>query len=151
MALYKFFFWSGIGTYQEFLLQNVKMVCGKHKANECQKPKCCNCGESYTANYRGCIVAKEPQSTRNKNLMKHKVSIIFSSTSNNPSTINKNDLNNPHRVQTSKFSFSEVVKSNSKVMNAKNPKLNELTQILEVLNKQEFNVDFCSRLDNLEK
>ena len=43
---------------------------GRHTTESCTKPeevppKCYNCGEDYTANYRGCIAAKELQSLRN--------------------------------------------------------------------------------------
>lgn len=31
-----------------------------------EKPKCANCGEGHTANFRGCIVAQELQKARNK-------------------------------------------------------------------------------------
>ena len=44
---------------------------GPHPTAECKKskdipPKCANCKEPHTANYRGCIVAKELQKLRNQ-------------------------------------------------------------------------------------
>lgn len=44
---------------------------GKHLTIDCKKPaeakpKCVHCGEAHPANYRGCIVAKELQTIRNK-------------------------------------------------------------------------------------
>lgn len=45
---------------------------GSHLTLECladktNTPKCCNCGQSHPASYRGCIVAKELQRKRSKN------------------------------------------------------------------------------------
>lgn len=46
---------------------------GKHLTRDCNKPaeakpKCVHCGEPHPANYRGCIVAKELQNIKNKNI-----------------------------------------------------------------------------------
>lgn len=46
---------------------------GAHDSSTCQKPKeddpkCVNCKEKHTANYRGCIVAKELQKIRNQSV-----------------------------------------------------------------------------------
>lgn len=48
---------------------------GKHLTAECDKPKdappkCVHCGEGHPANYRGCIIAKEFQKIKNKQLKK---------------------------------------------------------------------------------
>lgn len=48
---------------------------GKHLTRDCQKPaeekpKCVHCGAPHPANYRGCIVAKEIQTMRNKQTKK---------------------------------------------------------------------------------
>lgn len=49
---------------------------GRHLATNCKAvintPKCANCGEGHTANYRGCIVAKELQKMRNESVSKKK-------------------------------------------------------------------------------
>uniref|UniRef100_A0A2A4JD01 Pre-C2HC domain-containing protein n=1 Tax=Heliothis virescens TaxID=7102 RepID=A0A2A4JD01_HELVI len=49
---------------------------GKHLTRDCNKPveakpKCVHCGEPHPANYRGCIVAKELQNMKNKNIRKN--------------------------------------------------------------------------------
>ncbi|KMQ82759.1 nucleic-acid-binding protein from transposon x-element [Lasius niger] len=46
---------------------------GEHPTEAClkpadAKPKCANCGEAHSANYRGCAVAKELQKRRNKTI-----------------------------------------------------------------------------------
>ncbi|KMQ84815.1 nucleic-acid-binding protein from transposon x-element [Lasius niger] len=50
---------------------------GEHLTEACPKPtdtpKCTNCGEAHTANYRGCIVAKELQKRRNKVINSKKI------------------------------------------------------------------------------
>lgn len=77
---------------------------GRHLTMECQKeknqnPKCVNCGAEHPANYRGCIVAKEIQSIRNK----HRVT------------------SNPVRnITEKKVEFQQKEKSNSENSN-KNP------------------------------
>lgn len=48
---------------------------GDHISADCPKPReskpiCVNCGESHTANYRGCITAKELQRLRNQSVHK---------------------------------------------------------------------------------
>ena len=50
---------------------------GNHNSNECNKPstslkKCANCDGPHTANYRGCIVAKELQKRRDQSVVKKK-------------------------------------------------------------------------------
>lgn len=62
---------------------------GKHLTRDCQKPaeakpKCVHCGEPHPASYRGCVVAKELQNLKNKNLKKN-----VSSATSSISTINK--------------------------------------------------------------
>ena len=65
------------GHTKSFCNREAKCVkcAGNHLSFECkmekkQPPKCSNCHESHTANYRGCMVAKELQKRRkaNKNI-----------------------------------------------------------------------------------
>lgn len=49
---------------------------GKHLTRDCNKPaeakpKCVHCGEPHPANYRGCMVAKELQNIKDKNIKKN--------------------------------------------------------------------------------
>ena len=50
---------------------------GNHSSSECNKPtttpkKCANCDGPHTANYRGCVVAKELQKRRDQSVVKKK-------------------------------------------------------------------------------
>ena len=49
---------------------------GKHSTESCSKtkevpPKCYDCGENHPANYRGCVVAKEPFETKRQTRLNH--------------------------------------------------------------------------------
>lgn len=49
------------------------VICGRHHTSECLKPKteppkCVHCGNQHPANYRGCIIAKEMQKIKFKNM-----------------------------------------------------------------------------------
>lgn len=119
---------------------------GKHLSKDCQKPtedkpKCVHCGEAHPASYRGCVVAKELQSLKTKN-MKKTTPAASSSTQNN--TI-KPSVN--ARV-TKNISYSQVLKGAQ--AQQPQPKLSnsntdeKFNKILELLSS------FNERLNKLE-
>lgn len=68
---------QAFGHTQKYCAKEPRCVkcTGKHITAECKKqketpPKCVHCGEAHPANYRGCMVAKEMQMLKNKQMKK---------------------------------------------------------------------------------
>lgn len=82
---------------------------GKHLTRDCTKPsdikpKCVHCGEPHPANYRGCMVAKELQSLKNKLTKKNVASPIMQIPSAKKANNNQNVTKNVSYAQVTKGS-----------------------------------------------
>lgn len=134
---------------------------GKHSTIECTKeiirPKCCNCGESHPATYRGCVVAKELQKLRNKAIKNRSLlerethqnqeanctTRIRNHRANNPSDILQKSKTAPNNIPVRRHeptTFSSILKSS----NNKNTNQDALSLILQRLSKQD---DFFKSID----
>lgn len=65
------------GHTQKYCAKQPRCVrcTGKHHTKDCNKskneqPKCVHCGEAHPANFKGCIVTKEMQKIKNKQIKK---------------------------------------------------------------------------------
>lgn len=85
---------------------------GKHLTRDCTKPsdvkpKCVHCGEPHPANYRGCMVAKELQSLKNKLTKKNVAAPIMQIPSAKKVNHNPNVTKNVSYAQVTKGSQSK--------------------------------------------
>lgn len=138
---------------------------GKHSTESCtkhdkQQPKCCNCGENHPANYRGCVVAKELQTIRNKTIQqttKPKNTRTAFHTEQRPANVTNIVHQPPSQVaplskkDSNQISYAQAAK-NAEINVHYKSNTDLLTQILQKLNNQEqFNLKMQHRLDLLEQ
>lgn len=90
------------------------MKCtGKHLTKDCKKPiDATQCGEPHSANYKGCMVAKELQKLRNK-ILKAKT---FPSSQDPKAIVNKKAVTS--NVTTKTHTFAQITKGAETITNA---------------------------------
>lgn len=128
---------------------------GKHLKKDCQKPaemkpKCIHCGEAHPASYRGCAVAKELQSLKNKTLKQKGASAINTERSN-VKIVNKTNFTN--RVEKHR-TFAQTTKGINKSAQGEPPKQESLTtddKFSKILNLLTLFDDRLKKLENSAK
>lgn len=126
---------------------------GGHLSSECpegryvEKPKCINCGEQHSANYRGCIVPKELQLIRKKFSTKGKT------------TDKKTEVNGPPppKKSTKGTGYANAVNGGKSPLNKNNPTTENLdvnmylALILSKLESQSNEIQFLKKkIESLE-
>lgn len=133
---------------------------GKHLTKDCnkpleEKPKCVHCGEAHPANYRGCIVAKEMQSMKNKSMQKKnpaqsRINVVNSA---KPANLNPKVVQQkiPNTQGNKTFSYAQITSKN--LNNAQNKSTTSLNiNIEEKLNNiLHYMSSFDERLKVLER
>lgn len=122
---------------------------GKHLTRDCTKPaeakpKCVHCGEPHPANYRGCMVAKELQTIKNKLIKKNSTTPVIQIQS-----ANKAQKSSTHHNVTKNISYAQVTKG-AQVKPQPQPQLANLN-IDEKINRMlNLMTSFDERLKKLE-
>lgn len=122
---------------------------GNHDSKLCNKPpnvkpKCCNCGDSHPASYRGCVVAKELQ--RLKNIKTKKIQSNIQKSSN---ASQRNNNRARERIEKPPQNlYSEAVKKNTPITRG-----NKVLKSLEKADNKNQDIlgKILNKLENLEK
>jgi hypothetical protein len=114
---------------------------GPHLTIECTKPnsaqpKCCHCGKSHPANYRGCEVIKELQKLRDNKNNKNK---LKQQAKNKP--VRVDTTTEPRNLQNTRKTYSQVVSHSSTEPSQSTRTDSMLVQIMQMLKEQDLRLN----------
>ena len=132
---------------------------GTHATTDCDKEanapkKCANCGASHTANYRGCIIAKELQKLRNQKTTKRKPEALQKQKAEKP--VEQKQLSGGHVDPTISYAEKTANAKQSATTAGLHASQDPIAAMLERMEKrldqqEQFNSMVLLKLETLEK